>query len=122
MDKERRRFTRVPFEARVIIKYQSITIDAKLVDISLNGALAKCPHTCMLSIGDSCEVTIDMGETHTPIQYDAHIVHIQDKIVGLQCQEIPAESASALKELMARYLADDELLHREIDAMVSEMR
>jgi len=118
MNKEKRYFTRINYDARVIIKCANSSVDGQLIDISLNGALAHSPNTCDLNIGDDCEVTIDMGCKHDPIQYDATVRHIKDKLVGLQCKKITPESAAALQQIIELYLGDDELMHRELDAMM----
>ncbi len=118
MDEEKRHFTRINYDARVIIKHNCISIDGELVDISLKGALAKSPDHCKLNVGDTCEVTIDMGCEHDPIQYDATVKHIGDKLVGLCCDNITPESAADVRRIVELNLGDDELLHRELEAMI----
>lgn len=119
MDDEKRHFTRINFDARVIIKHNDIDIDGQLIDISLTGALAKSPDYCRLKVGDNCEVTIDMGCEHDPIQYDASVRHIEDNLIGLHCELISPESAATLRRIIELNLGDDALLHRELDAMIT---
>ncbi len=119
MDEEKRHFTRVEFDARAIITHNGLTVDGKLIDISLKGALAKFPQVCTLSVGDPCEVTIDMGCEHDPIQYDATVKHINGNIVGLHCDRISPESAATLRKIIELNLGNDKLLHRELEAMVA---
>lgn len=122
MDEEKRHFTRVDFDARVIIKRDNLSIDGKLVDISLNGALSQSPDHCKLKVGDDCEVTIDMGCEHEPIQYDATVKHIHDKLIGVCCDQITPESASTLRRIIELNLGDSDLINRELEAMIAHRK
>ena len=119
MAEEKRHFTRVEYDARAIITHNGLTVDGKLIDISLKGALATFPESCTLNIGDPCEVTIDMGCEHDPIQYDATVKHINGNVIGLYCEKISPESAATLRRIIELNLGDEKLLHRELDAMVA---
>ncbi len=119
MADEKRHFTRIDFDARVIIKRNNLNIDGKLIDISLNGALSKSPDHCKLNVGDACEVTIDMGCEHEPIQYDATVKHIHNNLIGVCCDHIAPESASTLRRIIELNLGDSNLLNRELEAMIA---
>lgn len=119
MDEEKRHFTRIDYDARVIIKRDNLSIDGELIDISLNGALSKSPNHCQLNVGDECEVTIDMGCEHDPIQYDATVKHIHDNLVGVCCNQITPESATTLRRIIELNLGDNNLMNRELEAMIT---
>ncbi len=118
MEEEKRHFTRINFDARIIIKHDGVTIDGELVDISLKGALAKSPVENQLNVNDKCEVTIDLGCEYAPIQYDASVKHTDNELIGLCCDMIEPESASEIRRIVELNLGDTNLLHRELEAMM----
>ena len=57
MDKERR-FERVACNEKVILHYNEIIKEARLRNISINGALAHLDEDMLMQLGDQCLITI----------------------------------------------------------------
>lgn len=113
---EQRHFTRIPHDARVDIRSQDRQWQAILIDISLKGALAAAPDDCPLQSGDTCDLTIHLSEdVHIAMQ--GHVAHREPGRLGVQCDHIDVDSISHLRRLLEVNTGNEEMLHRELNAL-----
>jgi len=121
MDKnseERRRFSRVPFDAQVLIE-GARDWKAKLIDISLKGALVERPKGWHANSGDLYSLTIDLdGVPDLAIQMEAVVVaHARPETVGFQCRNIDIDSVGHLRRLMELNVGDPDRINRELSSL-----
>lgn len=121
MDKDnedRRRFSRVPFDAQVSI-HAARDWEARLVDISLKGALVERPRGWHANAGDLCSLTINLdGAPDLTIRMEAVVVaHARPETVGFQCLHIDIDSVAHLRRLMELNVGDPERMNRELSAL-----
>src|SRR5690606_6269068 len=109
---ERRRFSRVDFDAVVELTQGAQTWTAKLVDISLKGLLLTQSGTLPLPKDQSIQVKIVLSD-QTPITMDAEIVHQSATQLGLACSLIDLDSISHLRRLIELNLGDPAAAERE---------
>jgi len=114
----RRKFQRVLFDADTRIKGDSVDTPAKLIDISLNGALLQRPKQWSTAIGEklSLLIKLDREEEHS-IHMQASVAHVEDDKVGLHCEHIDMDSITNLRRLLELNLGDPGLLERELVAL-----
>jgi hypothetical protein len=118
MSNERRRFTRVMFDASTCLLQDGLSIDVQLVDLSLHGLLVLEPpgwkdtnrHTQFNAV-------IQLAEA-SQICMDVHLAHAEDGLLGFECDHIDLDSISHLKRLIALNTGDEELLGRELAALL----
>jgi len=114
----RRRFSRIPFEASVSLSSPKGKWMAKLLDISLNGVLITRPqgwienHGCCL-----------MLEIHPPgdqffIRMEVEPAHLDKEAIGLRCEHIDLDSISHLRRLIELNIGDDDVLNRELGELI----
>lgn len=111
---ERRRFSRVDFEAAVTLSNPSGQWKAKLYDISLKGALITKPQHWVGNKGDHYLVEIHPPETPFAIRMEMEATHVENDKVGLLCLHIDLDSISHLRRLVELNVGDSEILNREL--------
>jgi len=113
---DKRLFQRVLFshDAKLIAGQATHTI--QILDLSLHGFLCNVPSNASFAINDSCTLVLKLDQQHV-ITMVATIAHIASTSLGLTCDHIDIDSISELKRLIQLNLANDDLLHRDIDEL-----
>lgn len=113
---ERRRFSRISFDAVVTLGHQERRWQCSLIDISLKGVLLQRPDDFDATQGDACQVAIELDNGQV-IHMDTTLAHERNQSIGLACSTIDMDSFSTLKRLVELNLGDSELLNRELSAL-----
>ena len=117
---QRRHFTRIPFDTQ----YQLHTPDqaqqwqGEVADLSLHGALIKCPDNFSAQPGDKLLLNLILGQDDVSIGMEVHVVHLHDDLIGLECEHIDVESMTHLRKVLELNLGDPNLMEREIPEML----
>jgi hypothetical protein len=114
MSPDKRRFTRIPFDAPARLVSTHI---AHVLDVSLKGALIAKPADWTATPGQALTLQIPLGEGDAMIRMETRVAHVEPDRVGLHCEHIDLDSISHLKRLVELNLGDEELLHRELAAL-----
>ena len=114
---ERRRFVRILFDAPVTLKTQDASFASHLIDISLKGALVRCPDDWKAFINDPVELAVSLDETQTLIRMQVQLAHAEHDHIGFICKEIDIDSITHLRRLVELNLGDADLLERELEAL-----
>jgi hypothetical protein len=114
----RRLYTRIPFEASVMLDTHTGRHPCSLVDISLKGALVEQAQPWTLALGEACRLTVKLAEGGPAIEMAGVATHVEQGRLGLRCTEIDLDSITALRRLVELNLGDEATLHRELHAMV----
>lgn len=117
---ERRRFTRVGFHRRAQLLVRGRCLDCRVLDLSLKGALVELAAGAPVALRQRCrlDVTLDAGgEVH--IRMDGVVVHREGDHAGVLCTGIDLDGITHLRRLVELNLGDEDLLHRELGALVS---
>lgn len=116
---ERRKFTRFPFEASVSLSNPRGKWTAKLIDVSLNGVLITQPHNWIKHQNQEFLVEVNFVDSDIHIRMEASIAHTEHGKIGLHCNHIDIDSASHLRRLVELNLGDENILNRELGALIS---
>ncbi|WP_150299546.1 PilZ domain-containing protein [Pseudomonas profundi] len=118
MSDDRRRFTRVPFDAVTRLQQDGWSTSVQLVDISLRGLLVTQPADWEASRNtEPFVVAIDLDEG-SQISMEVRLVHSEEGLLGFRCEHIDLDSVSHLRRLLALNLGDADLLDRELAALL----
>lgn len=117
---ERRRFTRIPFEASVSLSNPEGNWSAKLLDVSLNGALISLPQNWPVADNKSYLLEINVAENIFKIKMETTATHADKQSIGLRCDHIDIDSASHLRRLVELNIGDGEILNRELAALINQ--
>jgi hypothetical protein len=98
---EKRRFTRVPFKARVTVTSDKATVEGETDDLSLKGMHFQA---CQLfAIDEQVEVRISLPDSVPPkvLKTRAVVVRYQDGGTGFEFAQMDFDSFFALQDLIA---------------------
>jgi hypothetical protein len=117
MTQERRRFSRIDFDARVEITQGEKNWQAQLLDISLKGLLlAKLGHY-QLQSATPLLVKIILSD-QTSIMMYAQVVHQTLEQLHLACVTIDIDSISHLRRLIELNIGDANAAERELSELL----
>jgi len=114
-DNERRRFTRISFDAKTELKSGDDTFHVSLVDVSFNGILVKSDTPLALEIGNEVEATIHLLGNDVAIRTPATLAHKREQEYGFLIENLDIDSLTLLRRLVELNLGDEALLERELD-------
>jgi hypothetical protein len=118
---ERRRFSRISFHRPASLVAAGARAACELLDVSLKGALVEAPPGFRAGIGEPCSLAIrlDAGDGAV-IRMEGDVAHREGAQLGVRCREIDLDSIAHLRRLVELNIGDEELLHRELAALVAK--
>ena len=111
---ERRRYSRIDFQATSHLLLAEIRFDTQLVDISMKGALVALPVGWVGRPAEQCELIIDLRESDISIRMEMVVAHVDSETIGLRCNAIDVDSMVHLRRLLELNLGDPALVEREL--------
>lgn len=114
IEPNKRRYSRVPFEAVTQLYSKTSHWRCHLVDISVKGALVELPEAVAFHKGDPLKLKVILDESGIFIEMKVNVAHTHHSRVGLACEQIDADSATRLRRLIELNLGDPELFNREL--------
>jgi hypothetical protein len=114
---DKRRFHRIPFEAKAQIFDEAGRFDCELLDVSLKGALLALPSGWSAEPGSEHRLVFTLEGSDTNITMQARLAHIEKGCAGFQCTSIDLDSITELKRLIELNLGDHQLLERELSQL-----
>ncbi|SEG81506.1 PilZ domain-containing protein [Marinobacterium lutimaris] len=114
---ERRRFSRIRFDAGCELHTPKGPAEVQLVDISLRGALIESARPLQLEPGETAELHIYLANDIL-IRMPGTVKHIEGEQYGFVAGDMEIESVSHLRRLVELNLGDEALLERELEAML----
>ncbi|MFC6670205.1 PilZ domain-containing protein [Marinobacterium aestuariivivens] len=115
---ERRRFTRIPFDAESELHTANATLIVQLADISLHGVLIESQKPLSIAPGETAELRIYLS-SDVLIRMPVILTHSKPPGYGFRAGEMDLDSISHLRRLVELNLGDESLLERELDNLVS---
>ena len=113
-DNNRRRFSRIHFDAPCQLHQGERNWSCRVLDISLKGLLLSTPDGFDGDCNEPFESIIYLADDESAIVMALELKHEADDQLGFKCQYIDLESATHLKRLVELNLGDDTLLQREL--------
>ncbi len=105
ISEDRRQFSRIEFDAAVVINQDGKMYHAQLVDVSLNGVLVTTPNDYQIRTDMPCTVRIQLTEDAV-IVMQVTLVHSGSQVLGFHCTSIDMDSIVHLRRLIEVNLAD----------------
>lgn len=115
---ERRRFSRIAFHRPADLDARIARGTCEVLDVSMKGALVEVPHGFPANVGQRCTLAIRLDAGEAVIRMEGEIVHREGTQAGIRCVEIDLDSISHLRRLVELNVGDEEVLHRELSALV----
>jgi len=120
MSEERRRHFRISFASAAHLLVKDAEFPVEVLDLSLKGALVRMPEDAMLAVGAACLLRLLLDEGGDQICMECTVVHCATGSAGLASTAIDVDSITHLRRLVELNLGDDDLLQRELSALVGD--
>ncbi|WP_020207871.1 PilZ domain-containing protein [Gilvimarinus chinensis] len=114
---DRRRFSRIPFDLNAELSQASLVWQAKLRDISLNGALISGPKPPQLDTQVPIQLNVELSD-QVSMSMLTRLAHYTDQELGLECQSIDLDSVQHLRRLIELNLGDPAAAERELHELL----
>lgn len=114
---ERRRFSRIDFDAQATIDQGGQRYPVQLLDISIKGVLVSCerqeqidsrPASLQIALADGSEIAMEIA-----------LIHQHEHYLGFRCTSIDLESAGHLRRLVELNLNIPDAAERVLEELLS---
>ncbi|MBV7314939.1 PilZ domain-containing protein [Shewanella sp. NIFS-20-20] len=116
---DRRKFSRIFFNANAYIAQANIRWPTRIIDLCLNGALVERPPR-LNPDSDDLVLHFTLPNSDVSLQMKVEATHQDTDWLGLRTQHIDVESISHLRRLIELNLADTNLLDRELNHFIEQ--
>jgi len=116
-EQDRRQFLRIVFDAPVTVVCDDRQMEAKLIDVSLKGALVQIPASAPDWVSRADTLKIQLDAENCRITMEGRAAHQEAERLGFQCRHIDMDSITHLRRLVELNLGDPALLERELEAL-----
>ena len=122
MTDERRLHSRIAFHTQAKLVVVGKSLEAVVLDLSLKGALIRLSKDAKLEEGSICLLHVYLNEIELvdQISMEVRVAHTLGRNVGLLSVSIDIDSVIHLRRLVELNLGDQELLERELSALLAE--
>lgn len=116
---ERRKFSRVDFDASATLIQNQTQIHTNLVDVSLNGVLVETPKEYEINVAEPATLDIALSdETHISMQ--VNLAHSSSQVLGFHCISIDVESISHLRRLIELNMENEKASDRVLSELIRQ--
>ncbi|GHU28237.1 cyclic diguanosine monophosphate-binding protein [Betaproteobacteria bacterium] len=119
MGQERRKYSRIAFQASATLIFPDQTFGVSIFDLSLKGALVRLPAGITIAEQAACELRVKL-EMFAEITMEARIVHVEGRYAGLLFLTMDLDSVTHLRRLVELNLGDQALFDRELSELIDE--
>lgn len=116
---ERRRYTRIGFDANVTLVQGNEEYDAHIVDLSLNGILVETPANYQIDTQQPAVISMVLADD-TEIRMHVTLVHNNAELLGFHCDSIDLDSIGHLRRLIELNINQPHAAERVLKELVSE--
>ncbi|WNO09442.1 PilZ domain-containing protein [Teredinibacter sp. KSP-S5-2] len=102
---ERRKYTRVEFNADAYLSQGFKKIATQIIDISLNGVLVETPAHYELNVAEPATIEIVLSND-TQINMLVNLAHSSSEMLGFHCVGVDIESLGHLRRLIELNIDD----------------
>lgn len=120
MTQERRRFTRIHFDAKAEINYNGQVFAVHLIDLSLKGALVNTPQVLPCQPNDSITLNVHLSCDSISLKFPSQLTHIEGNHIGLRFGVIDLDTLTHLRRLVELNIGNSDLLERELEQLFNQ--
>ena len=115
--KNRRKFSRLDFQAESALVLDGREFPTTLNDISLKGALVEKPEGWPQGPRRNCKLRVRLPGSRLTFLMQMEVAHSDSRSLGLRCISIDLDSVVHLRRLLELNLGDPTLAQRELGAL-----
>ncbi|MCP4296292.1 MAG: PilZ domain-containing protein [Proteobacteria bacterium] len=115
MSDNRRQFSRVDFNARIMLRKGDHDVNAALIDIALKGALVEIDDEFPLNMDEICNFELHLNGTEIVLSIQAQLVYLsEDQKLGFKFIEMELDTLTHLRRLIELNIGDPKLVQKEL--------
>jgi len=118
---ERRRFTRIDFDAATELRSKGWTSSVQLEDISFKGALICSEKELNILPGDQATIVIHLAGDEEVMNLNATLAHHHRDQYGFTLHDTDIDSMTHLRRLVELNLGDETLFERELEHLMPDV-
>ncbi|WP_417760466.1 PilZ domain-containing protein [Shewanella sp.] len=115
---EKRKFSRVLFDAKAHLHTQSGQWQTRLHDLCLNGAMVEQPEG--FASTEPMELVFTLPGSDIELRMPADVMYQRGGFLGLKCAFIDVDSITHLRRLLELNIGDSSMLNRELSQFIAE--
>lgn len=116
---ERRKFSRVVYQADVTLLQGNTQWDGSLIDLSLHGLLVELNHDCDAELNTELNVRFTLNESDINIIAECELINKTNNTLRLCIHHIDIDSISHLKRLIELNVGNSDLLLRQLSELTT---
>ena len=116
----KRQFQRVLFNHDASLTCNGHQWSTNVIDLSLRGLSCTKPRNVTFDIDQLMTLSIKLAQEQVIIM-EAVLIHNEQGVLGMRCTRIDINSISELRRLVQLNLADEALLHRDIEHLAHSL-
>ncbi len=116
---ERRKFSRISFEAPASITQGNTQVQGVVNDLSLHGLLVTTTTANQLSLNEAISVNIPLDNNEVTLSLQGEIVANANNELHIRILKIDVDSISHLRRLVELNIADEALLNRDLESLTA---
>lgn len=117
----RRHFTRIAMDYHAELTCSDQHWDAKVIDLSLKGALIQEPQDFEAPQSTQCTLLLSLDNSDISIEMEGEVVHHEKGHLGIRCDRIDLDSITHLKRVVELNLGSEQLLERELGELITPL-
>ena len=117
---EHRQFSRILYQAPTTLQQGNLLLSTCIHDLSLRGLLLWAVDEPNLDSDKLIDMAFTLPESDITIRLNGQLVRKNERILYIKMVYIDLESIAHLKRLVEFNIGDDELLHRDLEHLVTE--
>ncbi|MFT5808559.1 MAG: hypothetical protein ACI9LG_002876 [Moritella dasanensis] len=118
--KNKRQFQRVLFNHDASLICNEHQWSTNVIDLSLRGLSCTKPKNVIFDVNQLITLSIKLSPEQVIIM-EAELIHNEEHVLGMRCTRIDINSISELRRLVQLNLADEALLHRDIEHLAQSL-
>jgi hypothetical protein len=122
MERNRRKFSRIPFQSKASLFLPDGEHEVDVLDLSLKGALIHPNGNMFVTVGTNGTLKIRLDDSGASIRMEATVVHHMANYYGLSCRDIDIDSVTHLRRLVELNLGDEAMAEREFSLLREDLQ
>ncbi len=115
---KKRLFSRITCDEKIIVLFNKETVEARLLEVSLKGALMEFKEEPLMLVGERCRITLTLKDSDVVLQFRAEVVHGSKNRVGVKFKFMDIDTFIHLRSFLEARTADPQLICEEMGHLI----
>lgn len=117
--RERRQFSRILYQAPATLYQGKLELATCIHDLSLRGLLLWSEEDPKLAADQPVEIAFTLPDSDITIRLTGELVRQNERILHIKMLYIDLDSIAHLKRLVELNIGDDQMLHRDLEHLIT---